>query len=44
MIWLLAVRAVSILDLNLLQAFAMVSLSREPTSTFIFWNRSSILL
>ena len=34
----------SILDLNLLQAFAMVSLSRNPTSTFIFWNRSSILL
>ena len=34
----------SILDLNFLQAFAMVSLSRNPTSTFIFWNRSSILL
>ncbi len=34
----------SILDLNLLQAFAMVSLSRNPTSTFIFWNRSPILL
>jgi len=34
----------SILGLNLLQAFAMVSLSRNPTSTYIFWNRSSILL
>ncbi len=34
----------SILDLNYLQAFAMVSLSRNPTSTFIFWNRSSTLL
>ncbi len=29
-------------DLNLLQAFPMVSLSRDPTSAFIFWNRSSI--
>ena len=41
--WLLAVRTASILDLNLL-AFATVSLSRDPTSAFIFWIRSSILL
>jgi hypothetical protein len=34
--WLLAVRAASIMELNLLQAFAVVSLSREPTSAFIF--------
>ncbi len=38
--WLLAVMKALILDLNLLQALAMVSLSRNPTSTFIFWNRS----
>jgi hypothetical protein len=42
--WLLAVRTASILDLNLLQAFATVSLSKDPTSAFIFWIRSSILL
>jgi hypothetical protein len=42
--WLLFVRTASILDLNLLQAFTMVSLSRDPTSAFIFKNRSSILL
>jgi hypothetical protein len=40
--WLFAVTTASIQDLNLLQAFPMVSLSRDPISTFIFWNRSSI--
>ncbi len=34
--WLLVVRTASILDLNLLQAFTTVSLSRDPTSAFIF--------
>ena len=44
MIWLVLVRTASILDLNLLQASTTVCLSRDPTSTFIFKNRSSILL
>ena len=32
--WLFAVTTASIQDLNLLQAFPMVSLSRDPTSAF----------
>ncbi len=34
----------SILDWNLLQAFATVSLSRDPITYFIFLIRSSVLL
>ena len=33
----------SIQDLNFKQAFATVSLSREPATAFIFWIRPSIL-
>jgi hypothetical protein len=34
----------SIQDLNVKQAFAMVSQSREPTNALIFWIRLWILL
>ncbi len=39
-----AVKTASIVDLKLLQAFARVSLARDPTSSFIFWIRSLNLL
>ncbi len=37
-------KTASILDLKLVQAFARVSLARDPTSSFIFWIRSLNLL
>ncbi len=40
---LLVVKTASILDLNLLQAFTTVSLSRDPASAFILKTRSLIL-
>jgi hypothetical protein len=40
--WLSAGMTASILDLDLKQAFATVSLSRDPITAFIFWIRSSI--
>ncbi len=40
--WLSVETTASILGLNLYQAFATVSLSRDPISAFIFWIRSSI--
>jgi hypothetical protein len=33
-----------ILDLKLLQAFATVSLLKDPITSFIFWIRSLVLL
>ncbi len=41
--WLLAVTTSLILDLNLKQAIATVSMSRDPVTAFIFWIRPSIL-
>jgi hypothetical protein len=38
------VKTTSILDLKLVQAFARVSLARDPITSFIFWIRSLNLL
>jgi hypothetical protein len=34
------VKIASILDLKVMQAFATVSLARDPITSFIFWIRS----
>jgi hypothetical protein len=39
-----AVKTAAILDLELVQAFARVSLAMDPISSFIFWIRSLNLL
>jgi hypothetical protein len=39
-----AVKTATILDLKLVQAFAMVFLARDPITSFIFWIRSLDLL